>query len=86
VRRAYFHLVRDAKWTNQQKGLAAQIIAATGVLPLGAIIAEAVRQGMPKIAISTLHQCPEIVLLTLKRVQLTHAIRNSPPTKNDRMP
>jgi hypothetical protein len=48
-------------------------------------MAGAVRQGLPAVAISTLHQYPKLTLVTLKRVQVVHAMRNAAPTKNHRM-
>jgi hypothetical protein len=41
VRGAYLHPVHETNWAGQQKGLAAQIIAANPILTLREIIAEA---------------------------------------------
>jgi hypothetical protein len=85
VRGAYLHPVHETKWTGQQKGLAAQIVAANPILTLREIIAEATQQGLPKIAPSTLHRYFKVMLVMRKSVQVFHCMRNSQATKNDRI-
>jgi hypothetical protein len=58
--------------------LATQTIAANLALMLGEIITETVRQGLPKITISTLHEYLELMFAILKGVHVIHAMRNPP--------
>jgi hypothetical protein len=76
--------VHDAKWTAQQKAQASQIIAANPALTLGEIVTESVRQGLPRISLSTLHHYLKVLLITRKVMRTFPQMRNATQTKRDR--
>jgi hypothetical protein len=80
----YLHAVHDVKWTATQKAQASQIIAANPALTLGEIVTEAVRQGLPRTSLSTLHQYLKVLLIARKLMGTVPQIRNAPQTKLDR--
>jgi hypothetical protein len=57
----------------------AQIIAARLVLTLGEIIAEAERQSLPMMTISTIHRYLKLTFVTLNRVSVIPVMQNTPP-------
>jgi hypothetical protein len=65
--------------------LAGQIISPNPILTLRESIAEAAPQGLPRMAPLTLHWHLKVMLVTRKRVQVFHGMRNVQATKNDRI-